>query len=80
MFSMLTKNKKCSLLEEIISEVPQRSILRPLLFNIILCDLFLSFENNYFTNYAAEAVSEQNNIICFRETFDFQIFEIVICN
>ena len=24
----------------------------PLLFNIFLCDLFLSIENNYFTNYA----------------------------
>ena len=72
MFPMLTKNKKCSLWEEIISEVPQGSILRPLLFNIILCDLFLSFENNYLTNYATEAVSEQNNIICFCETFEFK--------
>ena len=69
---MLTKNKKCGLWEEIISEVPQGSILRPLLFNIILCDLFLSFENNYLTNYATEAVSEQNNIICFCETFEFK--------
>ena len=40
-----------SLWEEIVSGVPQRSILDPLLFNIFVCDLFLSTESSYFINY-----------------------------
>ena len=51
-----TKNGTAySLWEEISSGVPQGSILGPLLFNIILCNLFLTIEGNYFTNYADDS-------------------------
>ena len=42
--------------EEIISGVPQRSILGPLIFNIFLSDLFLFVENSDLSNYADDSM------------------------
>ena len=48
-----TKNEIAySLWEEIVSWVPQGSILALLLLNMFLCSLFLNTESNYFTKYA----------------------------
>ena len=43
--------------ENIISGVPQGSILGPLLFNIFLCDLFMEHEDCCFTNYADDTTT-----------------------
>ena len=45
-------NSEYSFWEEIMFRVPQGSILGPLLFNIFLCDLFLTMYNNGFANSA----------------------------
>ena len=51
-FQNVRINTKYSLWSEIISGVPQGYILVPLLFNIYLCDLFISNEGSTIANYA----------------------------
>ena len=41
-----------SIWEDITFEVPQGSILGPLLINVFICDIFFEYGNDYFANYA----------------------------
>ena len=74
------KNSEYSTGEEILFEVPQGSILGPLLFNIFLCVLFYMMSDSDFTSYADDntpylSADTTDKVIKRLETVSIKLFK-----